>query len=153
MSNEALAAALKRKFGVVKGHGDWLRIPCPTCEPHNRKKMKRHVPTHGYTSNCFICGIRLSVPDLVDGQYMVTSADMTYKETEPEEINPLSRILPYSHAIPLNQLQPDHPAVEFLRKDYLTDLDLYSNVHKMVFVPYEGGRIYNNGLKFITSAE
>jgi hypothetical protein len=153
MSNPTLVAALKRKFGTVKGHGEWLRIPCPTCAPHNRKKMKRYVPAHGFSSSCFICGIRQSIYDLLEGDYIVTKADMEYKEETPEEIDPRSFVLPYITSIPVNKLEPDHPAVKFLAKDYLTDLDKYANVNKIVYVPYEGGKIFNNGTKFITSAE
>ena len=47
MSRDPLYDALKKKFNQVKGGGDWLRIPCPTCTPHNSRKFKRYVPRTG----------------------------------------------------------------------------------------------------------
>jgi hypothetical protein len=153
MSNQSLVEALKKKFGKVSGHGGWLRIPCPTCIPKDKQKMKRYIPTQGYTSHCFICGIKMSVIELLDGQYIPSASSFTEVEDEERAVNPLALTLPYNSAIPVNQLSADHPAVKFLAKDYLTDLDTYANVHKIVYVPYEGGQIFNNGVRFITSAE
>lgn len=154
MSNHSLEEALKRKFRVVKGHGEWLRIPCPSCTPHNRNKLKRYVPTNGYTSNCFICGVKMNISDLLDGYYIPNPADFKDVDFEEEkEPDPRSFILPYISAIPVNKLPLDHPAVQFLFKDDLTDLDTYANIHKIVFVPFEGGKNFHNGKSFITSAE
>jgi hypothetical protein len=154
MSNPALISALKSKFGAVKGSGEWLRIPCPTCEPHNRKKMKRYVPSFGYTSNCFICGIKVDVADLLDGYYIPNAKDMAGIDFEEEkQVDPRALVLPYNKAIPVNQLPESHPAVQFLYKDELRDLDTYANMHKIVFVPFDGGVIFHNSKSFITSAE
>jgi hypothetical protein len=154
MNNPTLLESLKQKFGVVKGQGDWLRIPCPTCTLHNRKKMKRYVPAHGYTSNCFICGQRKNIADLLDGYYFPLPSGYTGPDNDvPEKVDPRSLVLPYSAAIPVNELTQNHPAVKFLRKDHLTDLDTYANIHKIVYVPYEGGMNFSNGSVYITSAE
>jgi len=116
--------------------------------------MKRYVPTNGYTSNCFICGQKLNLHELLDGQYMVGPDTFTdYDEDEVKEVDPRALELPYSQAVPVNKLPTTHPAIKFLHKDYLYDLDAYSNLHKIVFVPYEGGVIFSNSSVFITSAE
>lgn len=155
MTNQILLDALKRKFGVVKGHGDWLRIPCPTCDPHNKKKMKRYIPAHGYTSNCFICGIKKTVAELLDGYYIPTKESVTAytEDDEPKDVDPRALVMPYTKAIPVNELPIDHPAIQFLYKDELKELDRYANDYKIVYVPFEGGLVFNNGSKFITSAE
>jgi hypothetical protein len=90
--------------------------------------------------------------ELLDGQYIHQVTRVEVEEQE-EEVNPLSLELPYYRAIPVNELPDNHPAIQFLHKDYLYDLDTYAKVHKMVYVPYEGGKIYHNSAKFITSAE
>lgn len=155
MSNSALVEALKQKFKQVKGQGDWLRIPCPTCAPHNRSKMKRYVPAHGFTSNCFICGIKQDVSFLLGADYYPSQVDTAdFEDTDTQEVDPRALVLPYSSAIPINQLSQDHPAVKFLAVDHLTDLDAYANIHKIVYVPYEGGMTFINSHRtYITSAE
>ena len=155
MSNPVLIESLRNKFGTVKVNGDWARIPCPTCVPKDRKKMKRFIPVHGYTSNCFICGQRKSIQELLDGYYVPIKSDFIDAPdiNESKEPDPRSLVLPYIEAIPVNQLLEDHPAIKFLYKDELRDLDTYANIHKIVYVPYEGGMIFSNGGIFITSAE
>ena len=152
MSRDPLYAALKKKFNQVKGGGDWLRIPCPTCTPHNSRKFKRYVPRTGYTSNCFICGVKKDIRDLLDGYYTPITHEI-FDETKEDSVDPRSLELPYSSAFYVNQLGYDHPAIAFLHKDYLFDLDRYSNDNKIVYVPFEGGKVYMNGSVFLTSAE
>lgn len=152
LERDPLYKQLKQKFHVVKGHGDWLRIPCPTCTAHNAKKLKRYVPRSGYTSNCFICGIKKDVRDLLDGYYVPTKVEDCEEEAEVK-VDPRALELPYSLGTPVNQLPIDHPAIKFLHKDQLFDLDRYSNENKIVFVPFDGGKVFINGSVFITSAE
>ncbi len=154
MSNPALAEALKKKFGRIKGHGDWLRIPCPTCTPHDRPKMKRYVPANGHVSSCFICGIKQDVAFLLGADYVPSQIDsVDYDEEDEKEVDPRALRMPCTKAIPVNLLPRYHPAKVFLQTDFLNDFDTYANLHKIVYVPYEGGIIFNNGSRFITSAE
>jgi hypothetical protein len=96
----------------------------------------------------------MNIADLLDGYYVPSAADFKDVDFEEEkEPDPRSFILPYSTAIPVNKLPIDHPAVQFLLKDELKDLDVYANLHKIVFVPFEGGKNFHNGKSFITSAE
>ena len=153
MSNPSLVEALKKKFGKVKVHGEWISIPCPTCAPKDRKKMKRYLSTNAYTSSCFICGIKQDVAFLLDSvDYIPTHVTTEYEE-EDKGVDPRALVLPYYKAIPVNQLPASHPAIKFFHKDHLTDLDRYANINKIVYVPFEGGIVLHNGLKFITSAE
>ena len=153
MSRDVLLDKLKEKYGEVKGTGDWLRIKCPTCTEHNSKKFRRYVPRVGYTSNCFICGVHLSVPDMLEGFCGVPKFEDSLEEEDNRPVNPLSLVLPYSKAYPLNTLAIDHPAIQFFHKDRLFDLDRYSNEQKIVFVPFDGGQVFINGSVFVTSAE
>jgi len=75
------------------------------------------------------------------------------EDDQPAWVDPRSLVLPYNSAIPVNKLDQDHPAIKFLHKDHLFDLDTYANIHKIVYVPYEGGIMLHNGIKLITSAE
>ena len=152
---KSLEQQLTEKFGKVHRSSDgvWFNFPCPTCSPKDRPKAKRFIAVAGaYTSNCFICGITMSIFDLLDGWHIPGKAP---EETEdkPDWVDPRALVLPYRKAIPVNQLASDHPAVKFLHKYHLFDLNTYANVHKIVYVPYEGGMMFHNGLKVITSAE
>ena len=151
--SSTLVEDLKKKFGKVKVHGEWISIPCPTCQPKDRPKMKRYLSTNAYTSNCFICGIKQDISFLLNSVDYIPAKIVTDYEEEDKGVDPRSLVLPYVKAIPVNQLSNDHPAIKFLHKDYLYDLDTYAMQYKMVYVPYEGGMILHNGSKFITSAE
>jgi hypothetical protein len=91
--------------------------------------------------------------ELLDGYYIPKHSDDTECEEKPEWVDPRSLTLPYIKAIPVNKLPDTHPAIKFLHKDELWDLDTYANLHKIVYVPYEGGMNLYNGSKYITSAE
>ena len=151
--NLTLVEALKAKFGKVKVHGDWISIPCPTCAPKDRQKMKRGIHINAHTSSCFICGIKQDVSFLLDSIDYIPSTVVADYEEEDKGVDPRALILPYCKGIPVNNLGYDHPAIQFLHKDYLFDLDTYANQYKIVYVPFEGGVVLHNGLKFITSAE
>ena len=154
IDRDPLLTALRNKYKVVKGAGtNWLRIACPTCTTHNAKKFKRYVPRVGYSSNCFICGVRLDIREMLVDQQFIAHARETENIDDEVHIDPRSLELPYLTATHVNKLPLDHPAVKFLHKDYLFDLDKYSNDHQIVYVPYEGGIIFVNSSVFITSAE
>lgn len=158
MNNQALFDALKNKYVKVKRSGEWFRIPCPTCREGHRQKMKRHVHVSGTAnSHCFICGVKLSVYDLTEGYFVPTAAEQEAysfdEDVDDKFVDPRSLRLPCSKSIPVNKLPSNHPAIEFLRKDELHDLDTYANKYGIVYVPFEGGEVISNGARFITSAE
>lgn len=155
MSNEArLESALKQKYGQVKRTGNgWLRIPCPTCTAHNGKKFKRYVSTTSRYTNCFICGIQMDVQDLTNGHYMPSFGSKEVTAHKPKEIDPRALEMPCHSFIPVNELDQEHPAVKFLNKDYLYDLDLYYNDYGIVYVPVDSGKVFRNSAPYTTSAE
>lgn len=155
MSNEArLEAALKQRFGQVKRTGNgWLRVACPTCTVHNAKKFKRYVSTTSRYTNCFICGTQMDVQDLTNGHYMPSYNAKDLAISKPKEVDPRAAEMPCHHYIPVNELEADHPAVKFLNKDYLYDLDLYYKDYGIVYVPVDGGKVFRSSAPYTTSAE
>ena len=155
MTNEArLVAELEKRFGPVKNNGSgWMRIKCPTCTEHNRKKYKRYINATSRTSNCFICGVRKDVQDLLGGHYMPVYNPNEVRTPVVKKIDPRAFELPYYKATPVNQLPPDHPAVKFLHKDFLYDLDRYYNEHGIVYVPADGGKVFKSTPPYTTSSE
>ena len=154
-NNEArLIETLKAQFGPVKiNDNGWIRIKCPTCTEHNGKKYKRYLRADSQTSTCFICGIRKDVQDLLGGHYMPSYDPSVVKEPVVKWIDPRALELPYYKHIPINRLPPDHPAVKFMAKDHLFDLDSYYNDHQIVYVPTDGGKVFRSVPPYITSSE
>ncbi len=155
MNNETmLFDLLTQRFGKVKATGNgWLRIPCPTCTEHNRNKFKRYISATSRYSNCFICQVKTEVQDLLGGHYKPTYDPTIQRPVFEKKIDPRAFELPYHRAIPVNELPVSHPAIKFLHKDYLYDLDTYANKHKIVYVPSTGGKVFNSFKPFTTSAE
>jgi 5S rRNA maturation endonuclease (ribonuclease M5) len=152
MTIDQLTQKLQSRFGKSRRAGNWIRIPCPTCTLKDQKKMKRYVAIGNTGSHCFICKIPLDYMELFDGQMIGRVEDFVASSKEDKEVDPRSLELPCYHSIPVNQLPEDHPAVQFLFKDQLYELDRYSNEHGIVYVPIEGGKALQNS-PFITSAE
>lgn len=146
-----LEDALKQKYGKVRrASKGFLRIVCPTCDQRDSKKMKRYVPTAGTTSHCFICKVKLPVYELV-GDHVMLSSKPRKNVDEPEVVDPRSLSLPGTKFIPVNELDVNHPAIKFLHKDYLFNLDYYA-AQGICYCPVEGGIPLQN-VPFITSAE
>lgn len=146
-----LEDALKQKFGNVRrASKGFLRIACPTCDQRDSKKMKRYVPTTGTTSHCFICKVKIPVYELVGDHVMLTSKPRHHAD-EPEVVDPRSLTLPGTGFIPVNELDDNHPAIKFLHKDHLFNLDYYA-AQGVCYCPVECGIPLQN-VPFITSAE
>ncbi len=64
----------------------------------------------------------------------------------------MARVLPGKNLIPVNQLPEEHPAIRFLYKDYLFDLQRYYQDYGIVFCSGDSGVVFNSR-PFITSAE
>jgi hypothetical protein len=156
MSNKAqLVKLLEKKYGKARLSGkDWIRIPCPTCNERDRRKMKRNLTASSNTSNCFICGVVLDVRDMLDGAYFPKPLTTEEKlAVEERVVDPRAFELPYHTFIPINELPAGHPAVKFLHKDHLFDLDSYWRNNRIVYVPAEGGKVFRQVKPYITSAE
>lgn len=153
--NEAAAIArLRERFGQVKAasHG-WVRIPCPTCHSKDRKKMKRYVRPDTLYSKCYICEMPMQRDELVgDAFIQVRNPKKSDIPDEPRKENPWAKKMPGSRFIPVNQLGLTHPAVQFLHKDFLFDLDRYSNDYGMVYCPSDAGVTFNSK-PYTTSAD
>lgn len=120
MTDTQIIQLLKNRFGNAKrGNGDWVRIWCPTCDINNRAKMKRGVNLKTLTTKCFICERPMSLTQLFgDTPIEKGSIQMTEKEEHPQ-----ARVLPCVEYTPVNMLPKDHPAVQFLAKDHIHNLD------------------------------
>ena len=148
-----LIEELEKRFGKVKRTGKgWLRIACPTCTERDSKKYKRYVSTSGYYTNCWICNKVLDVRDLVQGYY-IANTNAVPKVEEAKPVDPRALVMPCHSSIPVNQLDHEHPAIQFLFKDHLFDLDRYYNEHGLVYVPVEGGKVFRSSAPYTTSAE
>ncbi|CAK0746639.1 conserved hypothetical protein [Gammaproteobacteria bacterium] len=153
-NEEKLIAELQNRFGNVKTTGNgWIRIPCPTCDEHNRKKCKRYVSTTSRYSNCFICARKMDIQDLLGGHYMPTFDPNEPKKFIEKKVDPRAFELPCHYYHQINQLSEDHPAIKFLHKDYLYDLDLYWNNYNIFYVPFDGGKVFKCTPPYTTSSE
>jgi len=132
MDEEQFLGLLRSKFKRAKrGAGGLFNIMCPTCAPEDSKKMKRWVSEH--VSQCWICGNRMSTETLLN---------------QAVTINPLALKLPYTKHEDIIDLPTNHPAVQFLYRDHLYDLQLLKD-KGVVFVaegcgisiPFESGYI------------
>lgn len=141
---------LRRKFGKIKrASGGYVRIPCPLCDPHDAKKMKRYVHLARLSTRCFICEKPLSFFELTGSDIRPTYSGPMEKKEE----HPWAKKIPcLGDPIPINQLPADHPAIKFLNKDHLYDIDHYAKDLGMIYVPVDKGVIFNRN-PWTTSAE
>lgn len=138
MNSDQLFQKLKNKFGAAKWGGtEWIQIPCPTCLAKDAPKMKRGINVNTLHTHCFICEQKLSIFDLIgDVQLQRVDGDQTRVTCEVVE-HPQSRQLPCKELLPINALTDDHPAIRFLHKDHLYDLDRYWNIFGIGYVSPE----------------
>ena len=155
MSNESkLIAELTKRYGPVKTTGNgWIRIQCPTCAEKNRRKYKRYVSATSRFSNCFICSRSMEVQDLLGGHYMPSFDSNEVRKPIEKKVDPRAFELPCHKYIPINELPVDHPAVQFLHKDFLYDLDDYWNYYGIMWVPADQGKVFKSTPPYTTSAE
>lgn len=134
MTQQELITQLTAKFGEVRdGNGDWVRIPCPTCLPKDRYKLKRGVNLVSLFTNCFICGVKQPVRELLNtADFKITNKDRPRVE-RPE--HPQARVVPAKYVVPLHTLTATHPAVQFFAKDHLHDLENYWEKYFIGYIP------------------
>lgn len=142
---------IESRYGKARVYGNFAYFNCPSCTVKNRKKRKRYMNLTTYYSNCWICEMPLD-SDALFGEWLTPSKEaITVKEEKRE--NPLAKQLPGTKFIPINQLTASHPAVKFLHKDHLFDLDKYYNEYKILFCPCDGGTVLRRNNPFVSSAE
>jgi hypothetical protein len=123
--NQNIKDLLKSKFGKVKAvSGGSYRIPCPTCDPKNGKKMKRYVSPGWSDSRCFICEEVLSLDKLLGEN---VKFDRECVEDEKVEYK-YAKILPYSNAVKLSDLPSSAPVIQFMLKDHLANFPYYDSL-------------------------
>jgi len=143
---------LKERYGkVTKSNNGYYAMPCPTCTPKDAKHRRRYYKPGNATSQCFICGIRLTLEDLLG--FKPDQMNLAIDVEEEEKPHPMSRHLPFRIYHPINTLGAAHPAVQFLAKDHLTDLQNLWDDYKIGYIPYEGGMeiLFDSGGKVLTS--
>lgn len=152
--NEARAIArLRERFGTVKpASNGWVRIPCPTCHSKDRKKLKRYVRPDTLFNKCFICEMPMQESELVGDAFIRVSSPAEVVAEEPKKEHPMARKLPGRRFIPVNQLSTDHPAIKFLHKDHLFDLDRYANDYGICYCPCDSGITFASK-PFVSSAD
>lgn len=153
MTEQELTQLLIKKFGKVKRAAkNQLRICCPTCSSKsNSKKMKRYVSMTTLRSWCYICGLDLSGQTLLGGEYSPVADSLRF-EVEDRKENPMARKLPGSKFIPINKLPTTHPAICFLFKDWLYDLEKYYRDYGVVYCPSDCGQVFGSH-PFISSGD
>ncbi len=153
MNEHELYSLLKERYGKVnKTTGGWLQIPCPTCTPKNARKMKRYVSVFNLYNKCWICETPLSKEELIGNTVINYKPTLKVEDVEKQR-HPLADKIPYRRAIPINELPPAHPAVKFLNKDHLHDLNELYKSNGIVYVPVDGGYIFRTTAPYTTSAE
>jgi hypothetical protein len=126
---------LKAKFGKVKPvSGGSFRIPCPTCDPKNGKKMKRYVSPGWSDSRCFICEETIPIAKLLGENVQF---DREYVDDEEVEYK-YAKILPYTAAMKLSELSTSAPVIQFMHKDSLYNLAYYDSLG-IRYIPTGGG--------------
>jgi len=152
--NEARAIAkLREKFGEVKpASNGWVRIACPTCVPKDRKKFKRYVRPDTLYNKCFICEMPMQRDELVGESFIQVSNPANISVDQPKKEHPMAKKLPGLRFTPVNQLPVEHPAIKFLHRDYLFEMDRYYNEYGIVYCPCDAGVTFNSR-PFISSAE
>ena len=153
MNQFDLQALLKTRFGEAKiTNGGWIRMYCPTCSPKDSKKMKRYMSTQHLSSHCFICGVKLTLSELLgsDDDFPIENYERPAPVVQKEK-HPWADKIPCSRPIPVNQLPQDHPAIKFLHKDHLFNLDKYAS-YGAIFCPPDAGVILQS-FPFVSSAE
>jgi hypothetical protein len=95
----------------------------------------------------------MDIQDLTNGFYVPSYDPKDVKAVVKKEVDPRALEMPCYSSIPVNQLEADHPAVKFLHKDFLYDLDRYAIEYGIVYVPSDGGKVFRTTAPYTTSAE
>jgi hypothetical protein len=123
--NQKIKELLKAKFGKVKAvSGGSYRIPCPSCDPKDSKKMKRYVSPGWSDSRCFICEKAIPLTELLGEN---VKFDRAYNDEEEVEYK-YAKILPYTNAVKLSELERSAPVIEFMLKDHLANFPYYDSL-------------------------
>lgn len=133
--NQKIRDLLKAKFGKAKAvSGGSYRIPCPTCDPKNGKKMKRYISPGWSESRCFICEEVITITDLLGEN---VKFDREFSDEEEVEYK-YAKILPYNEAVKLSEISIDHPVIQFMLKDHLSNFQYYDSLG-IRYIPASGG--------------
>ena len=138
MANAKVLKILKDRFGKAKAvSGGNYRVICPTCEAKDSKKMKRYISPAWPMSNCFICNELVKVEDLLKNKNFEFQNCPSEKDTN-EESYPYAKDAPFKEILMFRDMPEAHPAISFLKKDYLTDFDYYAEL-MVGYIPANGG--------------
>ena len=136
MNEQEVIALLKAKFGRVRmASGGYVRIPCPTCTPTDALHMKRYVHPMTLYTRCWICDKKITFEQLTGKE--LTRVQASRAPVEVKE-HPYAKVLPYKKILKLTELPAEHPAIKFLAKDQLFNLEYYSSLG-IGYIPAEGG--------------
>jgi len=134
--NQRVRDLLKTKFGKVKAvSGGGYRIPCPTCDPKNGKKMKRYLSPGWSESRCFICEETIPIAELL-GEGVIFERDNA--DDSPEVEYKYAKILPYNEAVKLSSIAENRPVMQFMLKDHLSNTAYYDSLG-IRYIPSTGG--------------
>ena len=138
MTRKEFITKLREATGFAQqANKDWVRINCPTCKPGDVRKHKRSANYETGCSRCFLCDIPIPVRDILG-----LGKDVKFERVEraavEEPLHPQATDLPCTGYVPINQLELDHPAVEFLLKDHLNDFTSYWENNEIGYIPKEG---------------
>jgi hypothetical protein len=153
MVNTYVLKLLKERFGKAKGvSGGSYRVNCPTCEAKNAKKMKRYISPGWAVSNCFICGELLKVSELLKGDNFSFESAAPETGVNDEQNYPYAKTPPYTKLQDFSSLAEDHPAIQFLKKDHLTNFNYYASIG-VGYIPADGGTnlTFDSGTKINTA--
>ena len=135
MTQQELANRLIPKFGQVKFDSrNGVRIRCPTCDSRKAAEMKRYVYADRFNSFCYICNVKIPTAELIGESAGTYTQNVEVQKIEHAQ----SRTYPFTVAPLLNELPSNHPAIEFLKKDHLHDIDLYSTIYQIRYIPING---------------
>ena len=141
MTDNELFVLLKNRFGMArKANNGWIRVKCPTCNPHDAIKLKRGINLKTLQTHCFICLRPLSLYEMfgnVDIQRIPRNPEAIEEEI-PE--HPQAREWPCSAIVPVSALPKSHPAIKFLHKDFLFDLTRYYTEYDIGYILAEDAK-------------
>ena len=133
-SLEEFKKVLKEKgISYKDANKGYLYIRCSSCDVDNQRKMKRYIHYNQSSSNCFICQERQWLSDILKEPLIEVDGSIPIEEIKEKE-HPQAKELPVVSAIPVNQLPIGHPALKFLNKDHIYDLDALWNKFRITYI-------------------
>jgi hypothetical protein len=139
-SSKEFKALLKKKgYKIRDGSNGWIRISCPTCTEHDKKKLKRYVNPAVAYSHCFICEKKLLLNDILDEQLQFTGVPDSGEEYE----HPQAKEIPANVIIPIFELPIEHQAKQFLLKDHISNFDELWDNFGVFYIPIGGAKEIN----------